>query len=142
MKHIVIALSLLFFGHSAAFAAAVLGRVRDAETAEPLPFANIYLEEAKRGTSTDLDGKFEIANISEGSDILVIRFVGYKTHRIPIVVTDRAYEVVVALVPEAFRGKEVIIVAERAKLRETPVAFSDVPKADMDRKLGSLYGII
>lgn len=137
MKHIVIALSLWFFGHSAAFAAAVSGRVRDAETAEPLPFANVYLEEAKRGTSTDLDGKFEIANISEGSDILVIRFVGYKTHRIPIVVTDRAYEVVVALVPEAFRGKEVIIVAERATLRETPVAFSDVPKADMDRKLGS-----
>ena len=137
MKHIVIALSLLFFGHSAAFAAAVSGRVRDAETAEPLPFANVYLEEAGRGTSTDLDGKFEIANISEGSDILVIRFVGYKTHRIPIVVTDRAHEAVVALVPEAFRGKEVIIVAERAKLRETPVAFSDVPKADMDRKLGS-----
>ena len=39
--------------------------------------------------------------------------------------------------PEIFRGKEIIIVADRAKMRETPVAFSDVPKADMQRKLGS-----
>ena len=137
MKHIVVALSLLFFGYSTAFAAALSGRVRDAQTGESLPFANVYLEEAGRRATADLDGKFEIANLGAGSDMLVVRFVGYKAHRNPIVVASAGTEVVIELVPEAFRGKEVIVVADRAKLRETPVAFSDVPKADMDRKLGS-----
>ena len=102
-----------------------------------LPFANVYLEEAGRGMAADLDGKFEIDNLSEGRYTLAVRFVGYKTHRNPIVVASAGTEVVIELVPEAFRGNEVIVIAERAKLRETPVAFSDVPKADMERKLGS-----
>ena len=36
-----------------------------------------------------------------------------------------------------FRGQEIVVAADRTKLGETPVAFSDVPRAEMDRKLGS-----
>ena len=135
MKRIVLFLSCLV--HSTGFAAVLTGSVRDGVTGNVLPFANVYLEEAGRGMVADLDGKFEIGNLSEGRYTLAVRFVGYKTHRNPIVVASAGTEVVIELVPEAFRGNEVIVIAERAKLRETPVAFSDVPKADMERKLGS-----
>ena len=60
MKRILISFTLLLLAHSALSAATLKGRVRDAETGEPLPGANVYLENADRGTSTGLDGEFEI----------------------------------------------------------------------------------
>ena len=137
MKPIVMLFSLLFLAHSALSAAELKGTVRDAETGESLPGANVYIEGVERGATTDLDGQFAIANVGTGSHTLVVSFIGYKDHRSPVVVEADAVELFVELMPEVFRGKEIIIVADRAKMRETPVAFSDVPKADMQRKLGS-----
>ena len=137
MKPIVMLFSLLFLAHSALLAAELKGTVRDAETGESLPGANVYIEGVERGAATDLDGQFAIANVGAGSHTLVVSFIGYKEYRSPVVVEADAAELFVELMPEVFRGKEMIIVADRAKMRETPVAFSDVPKADMQRKLGS-----
>ena len=129
--------TLLLLAHSALSAAVLKGRVRDAETGEPLPGANVYLENADRGASTGLDGEFEIAGVAEGSHTLVASFIGYEELRLPVLVTAGAVDLLVELVPEVFRGQEIVVVADRAKLRETPVAFTDVPRAEMDRKLGS-----
>ena len=137
MKPMIALFSLLFLAHSALSAAELKGTVRDAETGESLPGANVYIEGVERGATTDLDGQFAIANVGTGSHTLVVSFIGYKEHRSPVVVEADAVELFVELMPEVFRGKEIIIVADRAKMRETPVAFSDVPKADMQRKLGS-----
>ena len=137
MKPMMVLFSLLFLAHSALLAAELKGTVRDAETGESLPGANVYIEGVERGASTDLDGQFSIANVGVGSHTLVVSFIGYKEYRSPVVVEADAVELFVELMPEVFRGKEIIIVADRAKMRETPVAFSDVPKADMQRKLGS-----
>ena len=137
MKPMVTLFSLLLLAHSALSAAELKGTVRDAETGESLPGANVYIEGVERGATTDLDGQFAIANVGAGSHTLVVSFIGYKEHRSPVVIEADAVELFVELMPEVFRGKEIIIVADRAKMRETPVAFSDVPKADMQRKLGS-----
>ena len=137
MKRILISFTLLLLAHSALSAAALKGRVRDAETGEPLPGANVYLENADRGTSTGLDGEFEIPGVAEGSHTLVASFIGYEEFRLPLLVAAGAVDLLVELVPEVFRGQEIVVVADRARLRETPVAFSDIPKAEMDRKLGS-----
>ena len=137
MKPMLTLFSFLFLAHSALSAAELKGTVRDAETGESLPGANVYIEGVERGATTDLDGQFAIANVGAGSHTLVVSFIGYKEHRGPVVVGADAAELFVELMPEIFRGKEIIIVADRAKMRETPVAFSDVPKADMQRKLGS-----
>ena len=137
MKPMLTLFSLLFLTYSPLFAAELKGTVRDAETGESLPGANVYIEGVERGATTDLDGQFAIANVGAGSHTLVVSFIGYKEHRSPVVVEADAVELFVELMPEVFRGKEIIIVADRAKMRETPVAFSDVPKADMQRKLGS-----
>ena len=137
MKPMMALFSLLFLAHSALLAAELKGTVRDAETGESLPGANVYIEGVERGATTDLDGQFAIANVGTGSHTLVVSFIGYKDYRSPVVVEADAVELFVELMPEVFRGKEIIIVADRAKMRETPVAFSDVPKADMQRKLGS-----
>ncbi|MCE2448387.1 MAG: TonB-dependent receptor [Candidatus Latescibacteria bacterium] len=128
MKPILTLFSLLFLAYSPLFAAELKGTVRDAETGESLPGANVYIEGVERGATTDLDGQFAIANVGAGSHTLVVSFIGYKEHRSPVVVEADAVELFVELMPEVFRGKEIIIVADRA---------TDVPKADMQRKLGS-----
>ena len=137
MKRILPAFALLLLAHSALSAAVLKGRVRDAGTGDPLPGANVYLESADRGTTTGPDGRFEIGGVAAGSDTLVASFIGYEEFRRAVVVAGSDMEVLVELVAEVFRGQEIVVVADRARLRETPVAFSDVSKAEVDRKLGS-----
>lgn len=56
----------------------VSGHVYDQETKEPLAFVNISFKGTAVGTSTDLDGYFEI-NTRFPSDTLVIEYLGYDT---------------------------------------------------------------
>ena len=137
MKRILPAFALLLLAHSTLSAAVLKGRVRDAGTGDPLPGANVYLENADRATTTGPDGRFEIGGVAAGSDTLVASFIGYEEFRRTVVVAASDIEVLVELVAEVFRGQEIVVVADRARLRETPVAFSDVSKAEVDRKLGS-----
>ncbi|MFN3873180.1 MAG: TonB-dependent receptor domain-containing protein [Ignavibacterium sp.] len=62
----------------------VSGFVLDSATNSALPFANITLHLKSdsvfvTGASTDLEGKFELNNISEGEYYLKVSFVGYNT---------------------------------------------------------------
>ena len=137
MKRILLPLVLLLLTHSDVSAAVLKGRVLDAGTGEPLFGANVYLENGDRGTTTGPDGAFEIGGVAAGSDTLVASFIGYEEFRLAVLVAADDIELLVELVPEVFRGQEIVVVADRARLRETPVAFTDVPKAEMDRRLGS-----
>ena len=130
-------LMFLFFAPATLSAAVLSGQVRDEKTGESLIGANVYLETHAGGTATDLEGNFAIPNVSEGSHTLVISFVGYREYRNTVTVKEGMGALVVALIPEAVQFEEVVVSAPRAKLRETPIAFSDVPKSDIDRKLGS-----
>ena len=53
------------------------GVVKDKETKEPIPFANIFVTENNtNGTTSDNDGKFELTGIKPGQTV-TISFVGY-----------------------------------------------------------------
>ena len=58
----------------------VVGQVVDAVTLEPLPYANIVLEEEKRGISTDKEGRyfFVVKEISDNAK-LKFSYVGYQS---------------------------------------------------------------
>jgi len=60
---------------------AIQGKIRDLQTNEPIPFANIIIEKEGRqisGTSSDIDGKFIIKPLPTGLCNLKASFVGYK----------------------------------------------------------------
>jgi len=135
MRQIVNAFFIVALSVTTAFAATLKGMVRDANTGESLPGANVHLEGTTIGTSTDASGSFELLNVAEGTHTVVVTFVGYKEYR--NAVTTNTDKLVIDLDPEVFKGKEITVVAQRAKLRETPVAFTNVEKADMEQKLGS-----
>lgn len=54
------------------------GKVTDAASAEPLPFANVFISNTTLGTVTEADGSFVLNNVPFGAVELVVSFVGYK----------------------------------------------------------------
>tara|TARA_B100000678_G_C18211044_1_gene503369 strand:- start:1382 stop:2122 length:741 start_codon:yes stop_codon:yes gene_type:complete len=62
------------------------GIVTDAETGEPIPFANIILKDHTAGVSTDMDGKFRFPVRLNKGDILQVSFLAYE--RVEYTVTD------------------------------------------------------
>ena len=72
----------------------VSGTVTDKNTGEPLPSATVSLapssdRDAKKYTSTDLDGKFLFKSVSYDSYVLEVTYVGYKSDEKRLKVTDK-----------------------------------------------------
>ena len=59
----------------------IAGRVVDAETGEPLPGANVFLEGTTLGTAASVDGSYTIFGIPAGTYNVIASFVGYATER-------------------------------------------------------------
>ena len=64
----------------------VSGFVRDAETGDPLPGANVVLDGTLMGAATDMDGYFFIINVPPGKYDLNATMMGYQTQSAKIVV--------------------------------------------------------
>jgi hypothetical protein len=64
---------------SAAAPAGILGRVTDAATGSPLPFANILLAEARTGAAAGENGEFAVSGLLPGSHRVAVTYVGYET---------------------------------------------------------------
>lgn len=60
----------------------IKGKVVDAETGEPVPYANVYYQKQQTiGTNTSLNGRYTLQS-PPASDTIVFSFVGYKTHKL------------------------------------------------------------
>lgn len=87
---LVVTVNMIALAQSSSLSAGkiVSGIVLDSATTSALPFANITLHSKSdsafvTGASTDIEGEFELSNISEGEYYLKVSFVGYKTRYIP-----------------------------------------------------------
>jgi iron complex outermembrane receptor protein len=58
------------------------GQVTDAETGEPLPGVSIVEKGTQNGTSTDMDGNYQISVPDDAT--LVFSFVGYQAQEVPV----------------------------------------------------------
>ena len=102
----------------------IVGKITDKElNNEPLPFANVLIKGTTKGTTTDIDGLFEIAGVDPGTYTLVISFIGYKTLEIPnvSVQADKVTEINAGLSQDAQALDEVVI--EVVSSRESQVAL-------------------
>ncbi len=57
--------------------ASIKGLIRDGR--EPIPFVNVGIDGTNRGAATDINGRFEIANLQAGSYLLKVSAVGYES---------------------------------------------------------------
>ncbi|MEA3451351.1 MAG: TonB-dependent receptor, partial [Bacteroidota bacterium] len=108
------------------------------EYGEPLVGATIHDKTSDKAVQTDFDGNFEL-KVKSGEHQIEVIFVSYTTLDLTVNVTDgQMINIGQKIMESSAIGIDAIkVIADRAKERETPVAFSDVSKKDIDQQLGS-----
>ena len=110
-KYLFCLFALIIFAPSQAQTGMMQGIIRDAETQEVLPFANILVWGVNKGTISNVEGRY-ILNIEDlkNSDTLEFRYVGYETLRLSI--QDVLDKPAIALKPSAVELQGVEVLAE------------------------------
>jgi iron complex outermembrane receptor protein len=113
----------------------ITGKVVDNETQQPLAGANVIVQGTTLGTSTNSEGRFSIANVPIGEQVVVVSYIGYTTQRKTAqVVEGKTVEADFALVSNPLPGQTVVVTATRARERETPVTFSNLEARDLEER--------
>jgi iron complex outermembrane recepter protein len=116
----------------------VKGQITDAEEGTPIATAQVVLKGTNYGAATGLDGRYVIYGIPAGTYVARVLYLGFDTQEIDVVVVGGETATInAALEGSIISNKELTFFADRAKERETPVAFTTVNKADLQARLGS-----
>jgi outer membrane cobalamin receptor len=126
----VLALPLALFAQGT-----ISGTVTDASTGDPLAGANVVVEGTSLGAAANTDGSFTIENVPMGAFTVTASMIGYASASQTVNVRG-AVTVNFALEVSAYELSALEVLASRAT-RETPVAFTDVKKEEMELRLGS-----
>ncbi len=89
----------------------ITGVVTDASSGSTLPGVNILIEGTRRGTSTNVDGKYSL-NVSSLQDTLVFSFIGYQKKTALI---NGRTRINVVLQPQIIAGQQLIVVGYQKK---------------------------
>lgn len=89
----------------------LIGTITDRETSEPISFAYLYLEEAKRTITAHSDGTFEFRNVPAGTYTLRVTRIGYRTiSRFVEIIEDQTTEINISLQPTVLSSGAVEVV--------------------------------
>lgn len=125
---------VIYFNAISIIAGTLTGRVTIKNTGEPLAGANVYLRETTVGTATDEDGMYFI-RVEDGTYDVVCDYIGYATITQTVDISGETR--IDFTLTEFLFLKTIEVVADRARERETPVAFSDISKEKINLQLGS-----
>ncbi|HMM12094.1 MAG TPA: TonB-dependent receptor [Bacteroidales bacterium] len=133
---------LMFSGihHLTAQNAQVQGRVVDATSNEPLPFANVIIIGTNTGATTDFDGRFTITGLRPGFITLKATYVGYvNTRSAEIQVTNAKIEFVEIRMKNAGIALQEIEVVANPFLRteESPLSLQRLSVSEIETSPGS-----
>jgi len=108
----------------------VSGTVSDDTTGETLPGVNIIVQGTNIGTSTDIDGNFELS-VPSLQETLIISFVGFETLQLEI---DGRTELEITLQQLAISGDELVVIGYgTATRRELTGSISSVRAEDFNQ---------
>jgi hypothetical protein len=112
-------IQVLFIIQTFSQVAELSGRVVDFKSLEPLPFANVFINNTTIGTSTDVNGEFILKGIPLGSAELVFSYVGYQSYQRTVIVKNIGNVLpIVKLVQDQKQLGEVEIKGTRDKVWE------------------------
>lgn len=106
--------------------AKITGKVVDSETNQAVEFANIVLIDTKTskavdGTVCDMEGKFTLTKVAEGTYNISVTFIGYETQVIENVSVDKRDEIAIPTIKLSTGAKvlnEVVIEGQRSLIEE------------------------
>lgn len=109
------------------------GVVVSADSLQPIPFTNVIIRNARRGTITDFYGFFSF--VAMKGDTLDFQFVGFKTNSfiIPDSLVEQHYSIIQVLVRDTINLKEAIVYPWPTK-DEFKRAFVELKLSDDDLK--------
>lgn len=126
----VLALPLALFAQGT-----ISGTVTDASTGDPLAGANVVVEGTSLGAAANTDGSFTIENVPSGTFTVTGSMIGYASASQSVKVVG-SVTANFALEVSAYELSALEVLASRAT-RNTPVAYTDVKKEEMELRLGS-----
>jgi TonB-dependent receptor len=113
LAQIVVVLLLLITNIVSAASGNIKGKIRNAQTNEPLPFSNVLLLETGFGAASDKEGDYILKNIPAGNYTLRASYIGFKQQEISIkVVANQTTELNIILEPDILEGETVIVTAQ------------------------------
>ena len=118
----------------------IKGKVADAISNEPIAFANVLVEGTDRGTTTDLDGNYEIGGLQPGLYNIRVSYVGYREQAFfEIQVTNSKPAVVDFKLQETARDLQEVVVRASPfrKTEESPVSLRTIGVAEIQRNPGA-----
>lgn len=135
MRRLFLVITVLWIAQALAWAAGATinckGTVVD-EEGEPVIGASIVATGGDALGVTDIDGVFNV-RVPEATRTLTISFVGCQTTEVPV----KANMGTITLKPSTEILNDVVVTQSLARTRQTPVAVSQVSRAEIDVKLGT-----
>ncbi len=128
----------------AAQAATIKGKVIDSETKEPLLGAMLFVMETNQGTTTDLDGLFEL-RVNRGVVNIEVSYISYVTQVLTVEINSKTPDLVIELATDAQAMEEVVVSTRKnleseATLQNERIA-SNVAIENLGAKEMSVKGI-
>lgn len=99
-----------------------------------LPGVNIVIEGTSKGTSSDMDGRFQLTGLQNESITLVVTYIGYKTKKQTVMVNGNT-EIEVILVEDSTQLDDVVVtgvINPRSKLQSS-VSVSTISTAQIEQ---------
>ena len=108
----------------------ISGQILDEEE-NPLVGANVVLAGMYLGSISDVDGRFSISGLSEGTYQLTVSFMGFETFKQEVHLTSDV-QIHILLQRKSILADEVLVTATRASA-QMPVAYTTVKKEHIER---------
>lgn len=141
MKFTLVSLfSTMYLAFSFAQTGIVKGVITDALSNEPIGFANILVLGADQGTTTDIDGTFEINGLAPGLYDVRASFIGYEENtEFEVQVTNSKPAIVNFKLSEASEQLDEVVVKASPfkKTEESPVSLRTIGVAEIQRNPGA-----
>lgn len=100
---------LIIISSFSAFSQGIRGRITN-EQGEAVPFANIYIPELSTGTTSNIDGIYEL-KLPEGKWKVLFQYLGYHTQNIEVAIGNTFQEINVRLMNQDYRIPEIKVMA-------------------------------
>jgi len=122
----------------------VSGTLRDAK-GEGLTGANIYLEGTYEGTSSNLDGFFNLESTESGRHMLCIEYIGFKKFSKEILLEGKPIELGIIGLQEEFNELTAVTITAgtfEAGDKKKSIALSSIDMVTTDGSSGDVYGAL
>lgn len=107
-------------------AAILRGNIYDKSNGQPIPYANIILKGTSLGTSTDLNGFFQINNVSVGEQTLFVSFIGYDSIETKVSITEGGIVYKSFYLTEAAKNLETVEISAKKEQARTTTQVSKI----------------